>query len=115
VPTEHRKQPRKIASETLEVFDQLTDSFLGTVVNISSDGLMLLSSESLTTGSIYQLDLRLSRLVRNQSNISLGAEVIWSSEATQGGSYWSGFHIIDASDEVLQTIDELTTEWRVQE
>ena len=67
MPTEKRKTLRKIANEILEVTDQITGTHLGRVVNISAEGLMLLSSSPIDTGSVYQLDLRLPRLIKNHS------------------------------------------------
>ena len=75
--TEQRKSPRKIANEVLEVFDQITSTQLGRVVNISAEGLMLLSHARIDPGSVYQLDLRLPRLIKGHSKISFGAEAVW--------------------------------------
>lgn len=111
--SEQRKTPRKIADEILEVSDQHTNAKLGKVVNISAEGLMLLSSEPIAAGSIYQLDLNLPRLINKHSKISFGAEVVWSTPAAQPGSYWTGFRIIDASDEDVVTIDELIFDWHI--
>jgi hypothetical protein len=112
---EKRKVPRKIANEILEVSDQHTNTYLGKVVNISAEGLMLLSSEPFAPASIYQLDLKLPRLIKNHSKISFGAEAVWSSPAAQPGSHWTGFRIIDASEEDVMTIDELILDWHVME
>jgi hypothetical protein len=109
--SEKRKNPRKIADEVLEVSDQHTNTRLGRVVNISAEGLMLISSESFAQGSVYALDLLLPRLIKNHSKISFGAEVVWSTPATQPGSHWTGFHIIDASEDDVLTIDELILDW----
>ena len=113
MPTEQRKAPRKIANEILEVTDQITGTHLGRVVNISAEGLMLLSSSPIDTGSVYQLDLKLPRLIKNHSQISFGAVAVWSTPAAQPDSYWTGFHIIDASDEDVLAIDELIFDWHI--
>jgi len=109
--TDQRKIPRKIADDVLEVSDQHTNSTLGQVVNISAEGLMLMSDEPFSVGSVYELDLRLPRLVKGHSKVSFGAEVIWTTPASQPGSYWSGFRIIDVSEEDVLTIDELILDW----
>jgi hypothetical protein len=111
--TDQRKIPRKIADDVLEVSDQHTNSTLGQVVNISAEGLMLMSDEPFTVGSVYELDLRLPRLVKGHSKVSFGAEVIWTTPASQPGSHWSGFRIIDVSEEDILTIDELILDWHI--
>ena len=110
---DHRKSPRKIANEVLEVFDQITGTQLGKVVNISAEGVMLLSHEPISTGSVYQLDLKLPRLIKNHSKISFGAEAVWSIEAAQPDSYWTGFRMIDISEENILTIDNLIFDWHI--
>ena len=109
--TEQRKSPRKIANEVLEVFDQITGTQLGQVVNISAEGLMLLSHSQIDPGSVFQLDLKLPRVIKHHSRISFGAEAVWSAEAAQPDNYWTGFKVIDISEEHTLTIDELIFDW----
>lgn len=113
MPADNRKIPRKIANEVLEVFDQLTGANLGRVVNISSEGLMLISNEPIDTGSVYQLDLKLPHPIKKRGTISFGAESVWTTPTTQPGSHWTGFRIIDASDDSILVIDELIFDWNV--
>jgi len=115
VATEQRKQARKIANEILEISDQVTGSELGRVVNISAEGLMLLSGDPIAVGSVYQLNLKLPRLINHHSHISFGAEAVWSTPAAQPASFWTGFRIIDASEENVLTIDELILDWHEME
>ncbi len=112
---EQRRHPRKIANEVLEVFDQITGAQLGKVVNISAEGLMLLSNEFISTGSVYQLDLKLPRLIKKHSHISFGAEAVWSMDAAQPDSYWTGFRMIDISENSVIAIDELIFDWHILE
>jgi len=77
--------------------------------------LMILTTDSINTGSVYQLDLKLPKLIRNHGQISFGAEAIWSTPSAQPNSYWTGLRIIDAADEDVLTIDELIFDWRNQD
>ncbi|MCU7918139.1 MAG: PilZ domain-containing protein [Candidatus Thiodiazotropha sp. (ex Epidulcina cf. delphinae)] len=108
---EQRNAPRKIADEVLEVSDQITGSQIGRVVNISAEGLMLLSEEPIITGSVYQLDMSLPGANEEISKISFGAEAVWCTEASQPDCYWSGFRIIDIADDDVLVIDELILDW----
>jgi hypothetical protein len=113
---DQRKTPRKAANEVLEVADQITGVQIGRVVNISAEGLMLLGQEPIITGSVYQLELLLQGLSSgDQSKISFGAEAVWTMEATQPDSFWTGFRIIDISNEGVLLIDELILNWHVSE
>lgn len=113
--SEQRRTPRKIANEVLEIYDQITGVKLGKVVNISAEGLMLLSDEPIECNSVFQLDVQLPRLIKQHSRIAFGAEAVWSSPAAQPGSHWTGFRIIDASDDDAVAIDELIFDWHTLE
>ena len=112
---EKRKTPRKIADEVLEISDHLTRTLLGRVVNISTEGLMMLSDEAFTAGSIYQLDLKLPQPIRASSLVSFGAEAVWTTPSAQPGSHWTGFRIIDIADEDMRVIEELILDWSTGE
>ncbi len=108
---EQRHSPRKVANEVLIIADQITGSQIGRVVNISAEGLMLLSDEPMVTGSVYQLNLILPNPKNGQDNIAFAAEAVWCTEASQPDSFWSGFHIIDIDAENVLIIDELILDW----
>ena len=108
---EQRKSPRKIADEVLEVSDQITGTQIGRVVNISAEGLMLLSQEPIVTGSLYQLEMGLPAQDGATRRLTFGAEAVWTTEASQPESFWTGFRIIDISSEDVLAIDALILEW----
>lgn len=108
---EQRKSSRKIADQVLEVSDQITGTQIGRVVNISAEGLMLLSQEPIVTESVYQLELVLPDAIAGESKITFGAEAVWTTEATQPDCFWTGFRIIDISSDDVLMIDELILNW----
>jgi hypothetical protein len=112
---EKRKAPRKIADEVLQVSDQITGTHIGRIVNISAEGLMLLSSEPIVMGSVYQLEMEIPEGDGDVKRIAFGAEAVWTTEATQPDSYWTGFRIIDISSEGVLIIDNLILEWHSTE
>ncbi len=112
---EKRKSPRKIADDVLEVADQITGTQIGRVVNISAEGLMLLSQEPIVTGSVYQLVMQLPGSDDDVKKVVFGAEAIWTTETSQPDSFWTGFRIIDIENEDVLSIDELILEWNSTE
>lgn len=108
---EKRKSPRKVADEVLQVSDKITGSYIGRVVNISAEGLMLLSHEPIVMGSVYQLEMDIPEGGGDVKRVGFGAEAVWTTEATQPDSYWTGFRIIDISGEDVLSIDDLIMEW----
>jgi len=57
---EHRGHQRIEVSEIIKVVDRQTGNTVGQLVNISTDGLMLLSPEPVPENSIFQLSLEFS-------------------------------------------------------
>jgi len=108
---EKRQSPRKIADEVLEVSDQITGTQIGRVVNISAEGLMLLTQEPVITGSVYQLEMQIPGSDGETKQITFGAEAIWTTETNQPDSFWTGFRIIDISSEDVLSIDDLIMDW----
>lgn len=108
---EQRKSPRKIANEILEVTDQITGMQIGRVVNVSADGLMLLSEDPIVAGSVFQMDMMLPGKTGGDEKASFRAEAVWSTEATQPNSFWTGLHIVDISPENVLLIDKLILDW----
>ena len=92
-----RAHERFSPRSTIRAVNTLDGRALGVLVNISSSGFMLISEEDHPTpGSIHQLQL--VDLGNQELSISLGATCLWQEEASASNSYWSGFQIIDISD-----------------
>jgi hypothetical protein len=108
---EHRRLPRKKVDEPLEVFDPVTNTSLGSLVNITVGGFLLYSKTTITIGSIHQLVMPLPRTIDNYDKVSFGAEAVWSSTLEETKSNWSGFHIIDISDRERDVIGKLIEDW----
>ena len=108
---EQRHSPRKVADQILEICDQVTGNSLGRIVNISAEGFMLLSQEPVITGTIYQLSLLDPTAQEAGKSINFGAEAVWCSEASHPESFWSGFRIIDISNDDVLYIDQLILNW----
>ncbi len=96
--SEQRRQPRITIPGHPQILDAHSDKVLGHLVNLSVDGLMAVSPGFIQRGTIYQV--RIPLLIGDQSvTVELGIESLWSEDANESGSYWTGFHIIDVSPE----------------
>ncbi len=107
-----RQQVRKAANSILEISDHHTGASLGQVVNITAEGLLLISRKPIATDTVFQMDMHLTDPT---SILSFGAAALWSSPARQEGSYWTGFHIIDISADVHQSIAQMLEGWQVDD
>jgi len=99
-----RANERYSPQSTIEVTDTIADKSVGVLINISATGFMLASIGSHPIpGTLLQLKLIETE---NQSlDISLGASCLWKDEASAEDTYWSGFEIIDISDQDQQTLN----------
>lgn len=82
------------------------------VVNLTHEGLLLVSQEPLPVYQIYELELVLGTSRNAPSNIFFGAETVWSDQSGMHTNYyWTGFSIIDISDETISVLKQLTADW----
>lgn len=109
---ERRKHTRKKVDKLLELRDINHESILGRIVDISNDGVMLLSNEPIPTNKVWQLGLELPQGSDSIQAVEFGAESLWCDIALQPGQYWSGFHIIDISQEARESIDQFVSDYQ---
>lgn len=111
---EKRSVPRRKPSAIVKVFDEITGIDLGQVANLTPEGLMLVSRTPIPLGSIFQLGLRVPSSAGRVDQICFGAESVWASQTEDAGGYfWSGFSIIDISDEAANFIEHWIEGWTV--
>ena len=105
---EMRSHSRVEVSEVIRVVDRQTGTDLGRLVNISEEGFMLLGTEPVTEDNIFQLSLEFQTEGSDASPVLIGVESLWCHASSDQTQYWSGFYIIDISDEDLERVKHLT-------
>ena len=101
-----RGQNRIEVSEVIRVIDRQTGTTLGQLVNVSEDGLMILSTGPVEENCIFQLSLEFSEDSDNAAEgpLSIGVESLWVNSSGDQSQHWVGFYIIDISDTDLHRI-----------
>lgn len=95
----------------LRIFDQSNGSLLGHVIDISEDGLMLLSEVPIELQKDYDLSLEMPSSGSNSNKkISIKARSIWQSKDTNPDLVDTGFQLIDPDMESVKTIQNLIDE-----
>ena len=98
-----RSQRRRTVTGIVNVINQRDETLLGRLVNITSEGLMLVSSQPLATDTLYQVILALPEEVDGVRQVELGMDCLWTSPTDpKADMFWSGCHIIDISETMLQ-------------
>lgn len=103
----HRKHQRQELNTTILIRNSMTREMIGELVNITVEGLMIISDQEMATNSIFQFCLELPEPINGIEQIELGVDCLWSRSAENVNRHWSGYQIIDASPAALQTIDAL--------
>lgn len=102
-----RRLERKAISGVVEIYDTNRDFYVGRLVNIHCEGLMLMGDVALEPEHVYQLDLQLPTPLLDESVIHLGVDCLWVRDPEGSTTAWSGCHIIDASEKARQQIEAL--------
>ncbi len=101
---EKRCCSRKNVAEPVQVIDSNTLEPLGILANISTNGFMLIGNKLIEPTKVYQLLLNLAQQVDGIQAIECGAESLWSDSAADDNMFWTGFQIIDISDDDAEFI-----------
>ena len=105
--TQQRTEPRLAIQSCIQIRNMITDRGMGELVNITPEGLMLVSDQPITSNAVYQVELALPTDAATRATVELGIECLWCRQTDDNHRYWSGYQIIDASPQALQTVHEL--------
>ena len=92
---ENRRSRRKSARQTIAVTNAFTGEVVGTVGNLSIDGMLLMANRALPDHALYQLSFELPG--RNGSparHMEIGVHEQWTEPAAAADQFWAGFRII---------------------
>lgn len=102
-----RKLERKELSQTIQVHDIINGGLFGELVNITTEGIMVMTDREIETQAIFQLSLELPEPLIGSAQLVLGADCLWCRRAENFSRYWAGFQVIDASELALEQIEAL--------
>lgn len=106
---ERRKYTRKKVDALLQLYDINNEIFMGKVVDISMDGIMLLSRDPIPANGVWQLSIELPIDDIECQTVEFGAESLWCDDSLKPAQYWAGFHIIDISQESLMHLNSFVS------
>lgn len=106
-----RQQQRVELHKPISVININTHKKMGALVNITTEGFMLMSDTLIESNRIYSVSLLLADAMNGHKQVDLGSDCLWSRDEVEGERYWAGFQIIDASRSALDYIEALTTDF----
>lgn len=102
-----RELERHTINGDVDVYDNMRDQYVGRLVNIHTQGLMIVGDVAMEEDRLYTLDLHVPEPVNGQMVIQLGVDCLWTREADLSGKHWIGFSIIDVSPQAAESIRTL--------
>ncbi|MCU7958890.1 MAG: PilZ domain-containing protein [gamma proteobacterium symbiont of Bathyaustriella thionipta] len=108
--TENRTLERWRLIYYLRVFDQADGSLLGHVVDISRDGLMLISNHQLRENQEYSIRMEVPVDSGEAESIEMNARSIWSKTDINPDFYDTGFELINPDVGTVIAIQKLIEE-----
>lgn len=90
----------------LKVFNRVTDKPMGSIGNVSLDGLMLISQLPMLVGARFDMRLKIPGR-ESQHLIDFSATCQWCREDVTPGSYDSGFALVAPPADYVEMVEAL--------
>ena len=106
-----RKLKRYQLTALIDIIDRKNEQFVGRLVNLNIEGLMIIGTYPFEEDNLYQLDLRLPKNIGARSVIPIDVDCLWTRSAQDDSdTLWSGFSIYSCSEEAKTDIEFLIDE-----
>lgn len=107
-----RRQKRRHLLYYLEIFDVNADVLLGHIVDITNEGLMMVTKDPVETDVVFNLEMALPERTKGKEYVVFEARSIWCKPDVNPDLYGVGFQIVKVEDKEAEIIEGLTTsEW----
>ncbi len=109
-----RKLRRKYAREQIPVYDLITEQEVGRLVNLSPDGMQLITEEPVQMGSLCQFIVTLPSQpsepgmpydIDVNEEVVLDARSVWCHQENNPDYYDAGFELMDMNTDEVNTIE----------
>ena len=104
---ENRRRRRHHTNTFLAVYDRSTEELLGRLVDMSTEGVRLLSIGAIESDAIFQFRVNLPVEIKGSKEIVFDAKSVWSNKDKVSHQYSTGFQILDLSRNEFDKIDLL--------
>ena len=108
---ESRKNERRAPNDYYLVFDRENDRFIGRVLNMSLDGVLLVSMEPVEVSGIFHCIMALPEKIDDCNQIVFDAESKWSRKNESSNMYETGYRFKNISKTDRGIVRELLQRW----
>ena len=106
-----RKLRRRHLIYYLRVVDRSTDQFIGHLVDVTTEGVMIMSDHAFEEDSIHQFSMALPEVIEGSTPLHFDVKCVWSREGITPGQYDSGFELLTILPEHRREIERLIVEF----
>jgi len=99
---DRRKHPRVPAPFEINVFDKNTGEYIGRLINLSREGIMLIGGKPMEINCIYECRMTLPVSIYGKNEITFDAVCLWSDKIKDSARYQGGFSIKNAPIELRE-------------
>lgn len=109
--TNERPLVRRETSDYYLVYNRQNDQLMGRLRNLTVAGMMLITSEPLDEGLLFQCRMELTEAIEGCKEVQFDAEVRWCRENEHAGWYEAGFRFVAISEMHAAIIHRLLRTW----
>ena len=82
---DYRHRPRHNTPHVVKAFNAEKGEYIGRVVDITADGMMLVTKQLFTVGRTFRLRITLPVMVQHKTDVTVEARVIWCERDSSPG------------------------------
>ena len=104
---ERRKLPRRHLYYYSRVFDEDTREMAGRLVDITSEGMMMISEGPIKKDALFKFKLVLPRAIDGKKSLVIEAQNKWSKQTSTRNLYDNGFKLVNITTNSAAMIERL--------
>lgn len=108
---EKRKSTRAPAKDHFIVVDRESDTVIGRVLNMTEEGMMVVSKVSVETESRFHCRMALPEKIAGQNQVVFDVECKWCRKDDMSGMFEAGFQLHNVSEKDAHVIGLLLQSW----
>lgn len=112
--TDKRKQSRKFTNDYFLVYDTTTNQLIGRVLDLTSDGAMLISDRLVPVPVKSSCKMIMPKMIGRHRYLHFELESRWCEKNPRFGWHETGYQITKITDEFREIIAEMIGEWIVK-
>lgn len=108
---EKRKLKRRHLIYYLRVFDATSGELIGHLVDVTQEGIMLISETAIESNKIFQMRMDLPTEYWGTKHLDFEAKSLWSAHDINPDFYNSGFELHNVDWKVIDTVQRLINQY----